>query len=141
VVTIAGSRDDHAVRSALHAGAAACVRITVEQPALVRAIRGAAEDRFVIPSDALPSLVGDSSDMTAAAALTAREADVLALVAQGHTNKDIARALHLTEGTVSGYVSTILTKLGVANRTEATGVAIQHGLTTTPGVVKPALRL
>jgi DNA-binding NarL/FixJ family response regulator len=53
VVTIAGSRDDDAVRSAVQAGASACVRITVEQASLVRAIRGAVEGRLVLPADAM----------------------------------------------------------------------------------------
>ena len=58
VVTIAGSRDDAAVRSAAEAGAAGCVRITVEQAALARAIREAMQGRFVFPSDVLHSPVG-----------------------------------------------------------------------------------
>ena len=58
VVTIAGSRDDAAVRSAAEAGAAACVRITIEQAALARAIREAMQGRFVFPPDVLPSPVG-----------------------------------------------------------------------------------
>jgi DNA-binding NarL/FixJ family response regulator len=134
VVTVTGSRDDVALRAAMHAGAAACVRITVDQQDLVRAIRGAVQGRFVLPSDVLPSLLGAPDDQLPATALTAREGDVLALLADGQTNKHIARALGLTEGTVRGYVSGILTKLGVANRTEATGVAIRQGLVEDPPV-------
>ena len=62
VVTIAGSRDDTAVRSAAEAGAAACVRITVEQAALARAIREAVQGRFVFPSDVMPSPGGVRTD-------------------------------------------------------------------------------
>ena len=132
VVTVTGSRDDVALRAAMLAGAAACVRITVDQQELVRAIRGAMQGRFVLPSDVLQALIDPQEDLPAAMFLTAREGDVLALLAAGQTNKGIASALGLTEGTIRGYVSGILTKLGVANRTEATGVAIRHGMLEHP---------
>jgi DNA-binding NarL/FixJ family response regulator len=128
VVTITGSRDDVALRAAMHAGAAACVRITVDQQELAGAIRGAMQGRFVLPSDMLRTLLHPQEDLPVATVLTARESDVLTLLADGRTNKGIALALGLTEGTVRGYVSGILTKLGVANRTEATGVAIRQGM-------------
>ncbi|NDJ21355.1 response regulator [Nostoc sp. B(2019)] len=51
--------------------------------------------------------------------LSERELEVLTLVAQGKNNREIARALHLTEGTVKNYVSQILTRLGVRDRTQA----------------------
>lgn len=54
--------------------------------------------------------------------------DVTRLIAQGHSNKEIADALHLTEGTVKGYVSTILAKLQVADRTQAALYAVKHGI-------------
>jgi DNA-binding NarL/FixJ family response regulator len=58
--------------------------------------------------------------------LTAREQEVLALVADGATNRLIARALFITEKTASVHVSNILRKLGVANRTQAARVARQE---------------
>jgi DNA-binding NarL/FixJ family response regulator len=54
--------------------------------------------------------------------------DVLRLIARGNSNKEIAAALHLTEGTVKGYVSTILGKLQVADRTQAALYAVKHGV-------------
>jgi ATP/maltotriose-dependent transcriptional regulator MalT len=60
--------------------------------------------------------------------LTAREAEVLRLVAQGLTNKEIADDLFISAKTASVHVSRILMKLGVASRTEAAGVAFKHGL-------------
>jgi DNA-binding NarL/FixJ family response regulator len=132
VVTVTGSHDDLALRAAMHAGAAACVRITVDQQELVLAIRGAMQGRFVFPSDVARALLHPEEDLPVATFLTAREGDVLALLADGQTNKGIALALGLTEGTIRGYVSGILAKLGVANRTEATGVAIRHGMLVHP---------
>lgn len=61
--------------------------------------------------------------------LTAREAEVLTLVASGRTNKEIAAALHLSERTVARHLSNIFTKLGVTSRTAAAGFAYENGLT------------
>jgi DNA-binding NarL/FixJ family response regulator len=60
--------------------------------------------------------------------LTPRELQVLALVAQGLQNKEIAAELVITERTVKFYVSNILSKLGAGNRTEAVAIAVQRGL-------------
>lgn len=62
--------------------------------------------------------------------LTSTEKEVLFLVTQGNTNRDIASNLSLAEGTVRNYVSSILSKLGVNNRAEATAYAIESGLQT-----------
>lgn len=61
-------------------------------------------------------------------ALTARELSVLQLIAQGLSNKSIARELSLTEGTVKGYVSQILQKMGINDRTQAAMFAVRRGL-------------
>lgn len=60
--------------------------------------------------------------------LTEQERRVLILVADGKTNREIARDLHLGEGTVRNYVSNILSKLGLANRAEAAAYATKHNL-------------
>jgi len=62
--------------------------------------------------------------------LTPRQRDVLALLAQGHSNKSIAAHLGIEVGTVRMYVSVILAKLGVTNRTEAAALTVQQGLLT-----------
>jgi DNA-binding NarL/FixJ family response regulator len=59
-------------------------------------------------------------------ALTPRERDVLALIAQGESNKRIAAALNLSIGTVKGYVSAIFEKLGVEDRTQAALLVAKH---------------
>ena len=69
-----------------------------------------------------------TSSSSLPADLTAREAEVLGLVASGLTNKDIAAALHLSERTVARHLSNIFTKLGVASRTAAAGFAYEHDL-------------
>lgn len=60
--------------------------------------------------------------------LTAREREVLSLIGEALSNKEIGRRLNLTEGTVKGYVSTVLEKLGLADRTEAALLAVKQGL-------------
>jgi two-component system NarL family response regulator len=60
--------------------------------------------------------------------LTAREIEVLELILKGQSNKEIAASLAITEPTVKGHVSNILSKLGVADRTQAVTVALQRGL-------------
>jgi DNA-binding NarL/FixJ family response regulator len=64
--------------------------------------------------------------------LTPRERTVLELIGRGCSNKRIASELQLTEGTVKGYVSTVLAKLGVDDRTQAALYAVKHGLVKEP---------
>ncbi|HEX6535243.1 MAG TPA: LuxR C-terminal-related transcriptional regulator [Gemmatimonadaceae bacterium] len=68
----------------------------------------------------------------AASGLTAREAEVLSLVAGGMTNKAIAAALGISEKTVARHVSNLFTKLGLSNRAAATAYAYRHGLVRPP---------
>jgi len=63
-----------------------------------------------------------------ASALTSRETEVLRLLAEGRTNRQLARELYISEKTVSVHVSNILAKLGVRSRTEAAAVARRDGL-------------
>jgi two-component system NarL family response regulator len=60
--------------------------------------------------------------------LTEREMEVLALLAKGHSNKEIGRCLFISETTVKGHLRNIFTKLDVLSRTEAIAVAIHRGL-------------
>ena len=59
--------------------------------------------------------------------LTGREVEILRLMARGHSNREIGEALSITEGTVKNYVSSILSKMGVRDRTRAVLHALQHG--------------
>jgi NarL family two-component system response regulator LiaR len=60
--------------------------------------------------------------------LTPRERDVLAAIAQGRANREIARTLRISEETVKSHVSSVLAKLGLADRTQAAIYALRHGV-------------
>jgi DNA-binding NarL/FixJ family response regulator len=62
--------------------------------------------------------------------LSVRETEILRLVAQGMTNREIGRELHLSEGTVKNHMSRILDRLGLRDRTQAAVYARDHGLTS-----------
>jgi NarL family two-component system response regulator LiaR len=128
VVVLTAFVDDVAVPAVVRAGAKACLLKTVGMIELAEAIRGVMQGRSTFSSEFLSSLAGSPPRGRHLPHLTRREHEILELVAAGQTNKRIARTLHLTEGTVRIYVSGILSKLGAANRTEATVVAIREGL-------------
>ncbi|MDN5853989.1 MAG: LuxR C-terminal-related transcriptional regulator, partial [Actinomycetia bacterium] len=69
----------------------------------------------------------------AIASLSDRQRDVLAEIGRGRSNAQIARSLHLVEGTVKGYVSAIMSELGSENRVQAALVAHEAGLTREVG--------
>jgi DNA-binding NarL/FixJ family response regulator len=75
---------------------------------------------------------GEGSAAAPADPLTARELDILQLIARGYSNPAIADQLHLAPGTVRNYVSNILQKLGVEDRTQAALTAYQRGLLRPP---------
>jgi DNA-binding NarL/FixJ family response regulator len=79
-----------------------------------------------LPPDGQPTLEG--AEAPDGQGLTSREREVLALVAEGYTNRRIAEALFISESTAGVHVSNILGKLGVASRTEAAAVATRLGL-------------
>ena len=91
---------------------------------ILSAIRAVSEDRPYTSS----SVAAKARQRMAKPSLTRRELDVLQLVAQGRSNKDIARRLAITEGTAKTHVKAILTKLDAISRTEAVAVAHKRGM-------------
>ena len=118
------------VRQALDAGAVGYLLKDVSKDELKAAIRSAAEGKPYFHPEAEEILVRDPSEIDGDAleSLTDRERDVLRLIASGKSNKAIAKALFLSVGTVKGYVSKVLGKLGVRDRTQAALLAVREGL-------------
>ncbi|CAG0932341.1 Response regulator protein VraR [Thermoflexales bacterium] len=132
ILVLTSFTDDQRVHAAIRAGATGYLLKDVLKPELVRAIREASQGRPTLHPEAQQRLMQQISEPPKPSpleVLTEREGDVLRLIAQGKSNKEISAALHLTEGTVKGYVSAILSKLEVADRTQAALYAVKHGLT------------
>jgi DNA-binding NarL/FixJ family response regulator len=135
VIVLTTFDDDETVFEGLRAGAAGYLLKDTPSARLAEAIRAAARgESFLEPSVAAKvvaefarlSTVGAAASAPSAPApsplaepLSDRELEVLRLVAQGASNKEIAAALFLAEGTVKNYVTNILGKLGVGDRTQA----------------------
>jgi DNA-binding NarL/FixJ family response regulator len=112
---------------ALQAGAAGFLYKDVDPDALVRAIRSVHDGHTVLAPEAAALVTArPAGDTRGIGALTGRERDVLELLAAGHSNREIARRLHVAEKTVKTHVSAVLAKLGVADRTQAALLAVRH---------------
>jgi RNA polymerase sigma factor (sigma-70 family) len=97
---------------------------------VLRTIRAAAQGQPALHREAQPQLMQQVATPTIRPLLgdlTPRERDVLHLLVEGRSNKEIAAALGVSEGTVKGHVSAILSKLGVLDRTQAALYAVKHG--------------
>ena len=122
------------VFDAIRAGAVGYLLKDTPRAELIKAIEGtAAGQTYVDPAVAgkLFTQVASRSvatDTTVGAGLSEREREVLRLVARGLSKAEIAGQLFLSEGTVRNHVSALLTKLGVADRTQAAVLALRHGL-------------
>jgi DNA-binding NarL/FixJ family response regulator len=127
--------DDEWVLDAIRSGAAGYLLKGTPRHALIAAVKGtSAGETHVDPAvagrlfDHVAQRSVPTSDTTIADTLSERELDVLRLLARGLTNAEIANRLYLSQGTVRNYVSAILAKLNVADRTQAAVLAIRHGL-------------
>jgi DNA-binding NarL/FixJ family response regulator len=129
VLVVTSFTELSSVVPAVRAGAAGYVFKDVDPPALANAIRSVHAGHILLqPEVAAALLSADRPDGGRAAALTEREREVLAEIARGRSNREIARALVLSEKTVKTHVSSILVKLGVADRTQAALWAVRQGL-------------
>ena len=129
VVAVTSFADQAKVIAALQAGAAGYVLKDADVDRVAAAVRAAAAGQCHL-DPAVARLIADSlrGPRPAAGALTPRERQVLAQVAAGMTNQQIARRLGVTERTARAHVSSILAKLGLASRTQAALWAAQHNL-------------
>ena len=126
---------DEWVFDAIRGGASGYLLKDTPREELIAAIKGTAAGKTHVDPGVAGMLFTRIAQPTAAApetsigeSLTDREREVLRLVARGFSNADIAGRLYLSEGTVKNYVSSVITKLGVADRTQAAVIALRHGL-------------
>jgi two-component system NarL family response regulator len=115
---------DEDIHRALKAGAQAYLLKNAPSSQLVAAVRAVHAGLRKIP----PEVASRVSDRGPGPGLTAREIEVLKLVAKGRTNVEIAEELQITRGTAKWFVSSILSKLGVDDRTEAVTMALERGI-------------
>jgi DNA-binding NarL/FixJ family response regulator len=111
---------------ALRSGAAGLLYKDVDPDALVRAIRSVHDGHLLLAADAAGTLVQAAGHQSGLDALTSREREVLAELARGRSNREIARALRISEKTVKAHVSSVLAKLGVQDRTQAALLAVRQ---------------
>jgi DNA-binding NarL/FixJ family response regulator len=134
VIMLTSYAEDEMLFSAIRAGASGYVLKQIEGESLVRAIEAVGRGEALLDPAVTQRIFQEvrkaakEEEASAFAALTQQEKHVLLLVSEGKTNREIAQALFLGEGTVRNFVSSILSKLGVSNRAEAAAYAVEHNL-------------
>ncbi len=128
VVALTSVLEDASVHDAIRAGAIGYLLKNTEAEELCRSIKAAAAGQVQLSPQAAARLMREVRTPDKVETLTEREVDVLRLLAQGMSNKEIARELGIGEKTVKTHVSNILSKLGVLSRTQAALHAVQIGL-------------
>jgi NarL family two-component system response regulator LiaR len=131
VLVLTSFLDDEKLFPAVRAGAAGYLLKDVEPAELVRAIRTVDDGEALLHPAVAARLMEEFAETerpAAEEALTAREREVLQLIARGLPNKLIARDLEIAEKTVKTHVSSILSKLGLTDRTQAAIYAVRRGM-------------
>ncbi|MCP9988558.1 MULTISPECIES: response regulator [Streptomyces] len=133
VLVVTSFTEQRTAVPALRAGATGYVYKDVDPDALAGAIRAVHAGHVLLQPEVAGALLGQDQANGGSGGrggtLTEREREVLGLIADGRSNREIARALVLSEKTVKTHVSNILMKLDLADRTQAALWAVRHGLT------------
>lgn len=134
VLMLTSYAEDEMLFSAIRAGASGYVLKQIGSDDLVKAIESVSSGEGLLDPAVTQRVFQEvrravrEEEASAFANLSQQEKHVLQLVSEGKTNREIAKALFLGEGTVRNYVSSILSKLGVNNRAEAAAYAVEHSL-------------
>jgi two-component system NarL family response regulator len=124
IVVLTTYDGDENIYQALHAGAHAYLLKDVPREEFLSAIRSVHSGQYCIP----PVVAGRLAQRMPYSELSARELEVLKLVVEGMSNKEIASALSISESTVKNHVNSILGKMRVNDRTQAATTALRRGL-------------
>ncbi len=128
ILMLTSYADEEAVAASVMAGASGYLLKNVSRAELLRAMRLVAAGQSLLDPNVTKQVMERLQAQVPGSELTEREREVLALVARGYTNKQIAEALYVTEKTARNHVSHILEKLGLARRSEAAAFAVEHKL-------------
>lgn len=120
---------DEEIREAFEAGALGYLQKSADREDLLEAIRTVAEGGTYLPAELAERL----ADLRLGPSITGRERQVIALVARGRANKEIAAELGIAEDTVKRHVSNLFQKFGAADRAQATAEAIRRGIVRMDG--------
>lgn len=134
VIMLTSYAEDEMLFSAIRAGASGYVLKQIGGEDLIHALEAVSRGEALLDPAVTQRVFQEvrravkEEEASAFAHLSQQEKHVLLLVSEGKTNREIAKALFLGEGTVRNYVSSILSKLGVSNRAEAAAYAVEHSL-------------
>ena len=128
VVVLTSFSDRERILDALDAGAVGYLLKDAEPDELLRGIAAAARGESPLAPKAAKAVLSARAESRPAAELTAREQEVLALLAEGLANKQIARRLGIAEKTVKAHLTSVFSTIGVSDRTQAALWAQRHGL-------------
>jgi two-component system, NarL family, response regulator LiaR len=129
IIALTSFADPRLVQDAVSAGAIGYLLKNVSATALADAVLAAADGRPIMGPEAVQALVQMAADPHPIGSdLTPREREILAMLAKGLTNHEIAQRMSISEATVRFHVGNVLSKLEVGNRTEALQVAFKHRL-------------
>jgi DNA-binding NarL/FixJ family response regulator len=128
IVVVSAEESLHVIRAALEAGALGFIPKSQSSQQMLSALTRILEGDIFVPADIEKALERPARKSANVSGITRRQHDVLRLLAEGYSNRQIATTLVLSEHTVKAHVSALLVALGACNRTDCVRVARQRGM-------------
>lgn len=130
VIILTTFKDDEYIKEALKYGASGYILKSQPADSIIETMRAVAKGNFVFGQDvagSLTSMIGDQRKMSQAElSISDREMEIMELVGQGLSNKEIAERIYLSEGTVRNYITVLLEKLALRDRTQLAIFYLKH---------------